>query len=408
MSGYHARLSPSGAHRWTKCWASVVMESTMPNTSTEHSKWGTAVHDISAKHLEDGANLDEFLGKWVAVDDDEFVEVTQEMIDCAKSYVATVRRFQGENPILVEQAVPIDHMTGEAGATGTADCIVIDCSANCLTVIDLKGGMGVQVEAKDNLQLMMYASGALREFGWMGHFEIIEMVIVQPRLFHVSTYTITVEELYAVEDEIRDAATGIAEITALGVEDESFNPGESQCRFCKARATCGAAANQALTAIADDFINLEQNVTTQLATVSERITVCDNDHLARCYEAIPLIKDWINAVEARVRSELFAGNTVPGFKLVEGKRGPRKWTDEAKAKRMLSAAGIKAAQYYEKSVISPTKAEKLLKDHPKWSEISEKVILQSGGSPTIAPESDKRQAIVMDVSGAFADLTLEN
>lgn len=406
---YHAKLSPSGAHRWAKCPASVVLEAPYPRTSSVYADWGTAVHHISAEHLLNDVDLDDFLNVGVDVGDALLV-IDQDMIDCAKSYVQTVRDLQGGCEILVEYSVPIDHLTDEENARGTADCIVLDIKARCLTVIDLKTGMGVKVEAKDNDQLMMYASGALREVEYLslGEFDTVELVIVQPRLFHLSVYTITVEELREFENRIRNASRVVYEVMALGVTTESFNPGESQCRFCKARANCAAAANQALTIVADDFVNLDQEVLPQLASIVERVALCDTSHLARCYEAIPMIKDWMKAVEARMRQELTDGNEVPGFKLVEGKRGNREWIDEAQAQSLLASAGLSPEQYIEQNTISPTKAEKLLKGNPIWKEISQTAISQPSGSPAVAPNSDKRPALALNTLGDFANLTLEN
>jgi len=50
---------------------------------------------------------------------------------------------------------------------------------------------------------------------------------------------------------------------------------------------------------------------------------------------------------------------------------------------------------YDFSLISPTSAEKLLKAKPKrWSKAQE-LITQADGKPSVAPESDKRPALVI-------------
>lgn len=47
---------------------------------------------------------------------------------------------------------------------GTADCVIIGDTD--LHVIDYKYGRGVRVEVGSNEQLMIYALGAVGEFGW--------------------------------------------------------------------------------------------------------------------------------------------------------------------------------------------------------------------------------------------------
>ena len=60
---------------------------------------------------------------------------------------------------------------------------------------------------------------------------------------------------------------------------------------------------------------------------------------------------------------------------------------------------------YDFSLISPTKAEKLFKENPKrWAKVKD-LITQNTGKPSVAPATDKRQAIVVQsVSDDFRDL----
>ena len=95
---------------------------------------------------------------------------------------------------------------------------------------------------------------------------------------------------------------------------------------------------------------------------------------------------FIKAVEGRVFSELSKGLTVPGYKLVAGKRS-RRWINEQAAEKCLRGNGIDP---YEYSMLSPAKAEKVLgkakKEVQRFIEVSE-------GNPVIVPETDKRSAI---------------
>ena len=73
-------------------------------------------------------------------------------------------------------------------------------------VIDLKGGRGVFVEASHNPQLMLYALGALKAYGFIWDIELIRMTIVQPRLDNISTFECSRSELEAWGESIKPIA----------------------------------------------------------------------------------------------------------------------------------------------------------------------------------------------------------
>ena len=131
--------------------------------------------------------------------------------------------------------------------------------------------------------------------------------------------------------------------------------------------------------------------------------------LARAMAAADLIEGWIKAIRAETETRLLAGVVVPGWKVVQGKRGNRAWTDKVAAEAMLKSMRVPHDQMYDYSVISPTSAEKLSKTESigprQWPKV-QALITQSEGRPSVAPESDKRPALVMSaVADDFADMT---
>jgi hypothetical protein len=67
---------------------------------------------------------------------------------------------------------------------------------------------------------------------------------------------------------------------------------------------------------------------------------------------------------------------------------------------------LRQDEMYDYSLISPTKAEKLLKDTPKRWEKAEALISRADGKPSVAPATDKRPALaVQSVADDFRDLT---
>jgi len=113
-------------------------------------------------------------------------------------------------------------------------------------------------------------------------------------------------------------------------------------------------------------------------------------------KATDLIEGWCKAVRAKVESELFAGHQVPGYKLVDGRQGARSWADENEAEKLLKSFRLKEAQMYDFKLISPTTAEKVLKvaSPKRWTK-AQALISRSDGKPSVAPESDKRPALVV-------------
>ena len=60
----HSRLSPSAAHRWMLCPASVPFQKKLGiiSQSSEYAAEGTAVHEIIERCLKDGAEPIDFIG----------------------------------------------------------------------------------------------------------------------------------------------------------------------------------------------------------------------------------------------------------------------------------------------------------------------------------------------------------
>ncbi len=189
-----------------------------------------------------------------------------------------------------------------------------------------------------------------------------------------------------------------------------FNPGEKQCRFCKAKGgLCAAQAQYALELVKGDFVDLTAPLEGQLNDAPQRITVIEPAQLGELYKGIDFVESFCKTLRARVSDELNAGHAIPGLKLVTGKLGNRAWGDENEAEAALKGFRLKREEMYSMKLISPTQAEKLVKkDNPRrWTKL-ESLITRADGKPVVTFESDPRPALVINPENDFDDVTDES
>lgn len=379
-AGKHALLSPSSAARWMRCPASVVVTRDMPEDSSPYAIEGTCAHRLAELLLNgaDGFPAEE-AAKVIAagVDPDSLVEPV-------RVYVDYVRSLGSE--IVTEVSLDISLITKEPEARGTSDAVVF--SEGVLHVCDLKFGKGEPVSAEDNPQLAIYAGAAMAAFDFLGEIREVCMHIVQPRLNSISVWRVSVDELMTFLAYVTRAGARCLRLLDEYPDPDTvpagyFDPCAKACRFCRNRGKCSALAKYALSVAG---LELPAPLKASL----------DVQQLAYILDRIGLIKSWMGEVEAAAHAALAEGREVPGYKLVEGRAGSRKWTDESKAEKLLKAWKVPADFRYVKSLISPTQAEKLLKlktlTDEQWAELCGYVSSEPG-KPTVVPASDKRPAI---------------
>ena len=426
----HAKLSPSAAHRWMHCAGSMILEKDIPDSTSEHADLGTAAHFLASESLEQGKNATDFLNRQIYIKDgaahwsdiDEQVKLSSyftvdlEMTENVQVYLDAVRSQAEGNELLVEQRVEFSNYINSENAFGTSDAVVL--TADEIQIHDLKYGRGVKVDAENNEQLKLYGLGALNEFGLIGDYKQVRMVIHQPRLGYMSEAVCTIEELEAFAQEAKTSAeyircleVGLDEGDGGAIADfeGSFNPGEKQCQWCKAKANCEALAKHNLQTVLGDFDDLTQvDLQADIAHATEQVANHENDKLGQLYAAIPLLESWIKAIDSAVHQKLHAGEPVQGFKLVAGRQGARTWANPEEAEKMLKSMRLKTEEMYDLKLISPTTAEKLKKAEVigprQWTKV-EALITRADCKATVAPISDKRPALDVNPQNDFEDLT---
>ncbi|EKD1774705.1 DUF2800 domain-containing protein [Escherichia coli] len=160
--------------------------------------------------------------------------------------------------------------------------------------------------------------------------------------------------------------------------------------------------------VLDDFEVISTPLELPICDLLERVPLLTPEQLAEVYSQVERIETFCTAIREKVASDLAAGLTVPGYKLVAAPEGDPKWCDQDAAEELLKSFRLKQDQMYNQTVISPSQAEALLKeDSPRrWTKV-EALITRSDGKPTIAPESDPRPALNVNPVNDFEDVSDE-
>lgn len=120
------------------------------------------------------------------------------------------------------------------------------------------------------------------------------------------------------------------------------------------------------------------------------------DEIAELLPQLDDITAWVKAVQERALSMALAGNTIPGYKVVEG-RTRRIISDEDGAAKAITDAGYEP---WNRKLKTITELEREM-GKQSFGEIVGKYIVKPEGAPTLAPSSDKRPEIAILGSAAY-------
>ena len=292
--GKHAKYSPSSGHRYMNCPPALLLEEQFPDEESPYAAEGTAGHKLAEhlikKHLKIRSRrpTSDYYSDELLEAVDEYVQYVIEQIEEAKHICS--------DPVFsVEQKVDLSFHVKDC--FGTADMVIV--TDKKVHIIDLKLGKGVQVDAENNTQLMIYGLGMLDIAGMLFDIETVELTIVQPRISHFSTWDISAEELHQwAEQEFEPKAK-----MALDGKGE-YKAGE-WCRFCKARFQCRARA--------EEYLRLTQMEFSQPALLSD-------EEIAEVLSKADALKKWAEEIYTYAQNEAITNRKEwPGFKLVLGR-----------------------------------------------------------------------------------------
>lgn len=367
----HALLSASGAERWMNCPPSARLEENEENQSSIYAREGTFAHDLSELKLRShlgGITKVEFNKMLKTLKQSEFYnEELEKYVDVYVDFAIEKINEHKTGMISIEQRVDYSCICPEG--FGTADLLMVD--EDVIEVVDLKFGQGLKIDSVDNSQLRLYALGAVDNFNFLFEAKKVKMTIIQPRLDHISTDEMEVEDLLKWgEEEVKPKAD-----LAYAGEGE-FNPGE-HCIWCLVKDRCRARADENMRLAKLDFkdapLLTDLEVVTVLRQVDELVKWAKDIEKYAYLEAVNNDKEW------------------PGFKLVEGRRTRRYSSEEAIAEKLLEA-GYEEEKVFSKSLLSLTKLEKEL-GKKDFEEIIGSLIERPPGKLKLVPDEDKRVEI---------------
>jgi hypothetical protein len=421
------------------CPGSKVLQAGAPRTTSKYSAEGTAAHSLLTDCLNQGLSVLHFLGTSYPADGMDFM-VDEDMARHVQVTLDYVNDLVAQGGILmVDRRVHFGSYINQPDeiSFGTLDVAVI--LGTELISIDFKYGMGVEVSAggddpnptgiegygpHPNPQLALYGLGILAEVKDIADIERVRLVISQPRITtKPSEYDLSVGDLEAWAYGAARSAVITALHAASGVPEchatESWQniyltPGEEQCRFCKAKATCPALRDEVAQLAFAGTPATPEEFEALPGIALPGVPHAESAWLSACLGKVDLIEDWCKAVRAEVERRLLAGETVPGYKVVQGKMGNRSWIDAAQAEEQLKAMRLKVEEMYDLSLISPTSAEKLAPKLDKagkpvppkegqpapaigprqWQKL-QGLITRKQGKPHVAPLSDPRPPLAI-------------
>lgn len=412
----HESRSPSKRHRWAVCAGSVREEAKYPDERSGPAAIdGTHSHSLLEKCVDDGlVDPSIYIGQTFEDLDGQFLvdEARAERVKVAIDYIRE-RSMGGMFKVISEERVNPEHLLGRSDLSGTVDCQII--GDDWVELIDYKDGMN---DAWDSacMQLDQYGYGKLAEYKLPLNaaypIKTIRMTVIQPKLTLRGGKAIRSIDA-SVVDMLNNMGTIIAQAAATDQPDAPLVPGESQCKFCKAKGSCAALASNVMKEVGIMF----QPVVSQTLDVAQQSAdkdpaTMDDQQIRQIMEAAPLMRQLLEGVEKEALRRMEAGQSIPGLKLVHG-RGSRAWSlPEPEMAEKLFKMGIPKTALYETKLVSVAKAEKLTWEKRDGTKVSlterqlkrmdQEYVTKLAGKLTVVPESDSRKAVVLNAAPLFA------
>jgi hypothetical protein len=416
VPSFHSDLSPSGADIFLNCIGAPNAQRGLPDDAGIEAAQGTIFHEYAEMCLQFGLEPHHFPTGVVHQIEGYEITYDQEMVDSMYAGLDYIREIVAQYPdalVFVEQWVEIPALGKDAQGRqrgGTSDVCIIVPSLRKIICFDWKYG-GIPVYPTENNQARLYVLGCWNAFAgeifaWDPHGIEVLIHIEQPRApGGGGEWTTTMADVLAFGDDVA--------IKVKATEDPHAprTPGHKQCRYCRARKTCGAKA-----AWEFDMFNLKfSDADVAVETFNETgilvppVLPLPEDLTPERRSFILLnwasFKSWYDALREAALDDLRKGREVPLMKAVLGRSGGRKWNQDAldEIKRKAEALVGKANAYTKPELLSPAALEAAKGvGRAKFRETFAGLTVQEPPGLSLVPVTDKRDAVA-SVADAFSD-----
>lgn len=355
----HSRVGGSGAKRWINCPASVALSKGLPEEETSvYAQEGTDAHELAEKHLREMIE-----SKKLNLSGNEAVDV----------YTEYVRQLGCVETLEVEKEICISYLDEELW--GTVDAVAYNSKEDVLHVIDFKFGQGVMVDAKNNYQLLFYATGVYHDYLP----ERIKVHIVQPRANSgdtIKTWEFDAECIVEFEASIRGALDEINRLEDSDAElDENAVSEGSWCQFCPALSVCPKHI-----ARYDSLVPKKELPVTEIS----------DEFIVRVISEKKSLLKWIESLEKDMAKRLLDGEKIEGLKVVESVT-KRRFKDFDKFQKKFGKTKTQ-----KKVPITLTEAKKAFGEDALAPYLE-----KPAGKPTMVPADDKRKPIEVSITEGY-------
>jgi hypothetical protein len=384
----------------------------LESSSSAFAMEGTAAHELAARALLKDLDPDAWLDAAIEVEKNEYITVTDEMVEAVTVYVHYVREAAANaaGKLWIEKRFDLASMNPPAPMYGTTDAAIftprtkptkrnvngqmqmVMGKPSLLEIVDYKHGRGVVVEALDNPQLLYYALGAI--MATKVRPDRVKVTVVQPRAPHTDGIIRSAEYEY---EEIVEFKNQLFE-DARATQD----PGASLCmgdwcRFCPAQAICPEQQDLFVQTMADPFTHSQLVAVEEFGAELPVPEGLSREVILEVMEKAPMIEAWFKSIREHVRELTEAGEET-GYKLVP-KRAMRRWRDTDEVEAFLqNQIGEEA---FARKLRSPAQAEKALK--AIGMKLPEQLWVKISSGSNLVPESDPRPALPPEPQDAAAD-----
>jgi hypothetical protein len=332
---------------------------------SEFAAEGTAAHSIADDCLTLGLDAHDFIGSKLTVtekgSDGQIAqswtfEWTEDDAEDLQYGIDEVRALGGE--FFGEHRVDLSEVYGVEGQFGTLDRGII--TPDEIIINDLKWGKGIPDQPRCP--------------GGGGH------------------WSCSIDELLAFQEEVRAAARATLDPNA------PRKASEKGCYWCARRkqsptepgavSGCKTYDDYMLDAIGSRFDDLDEAIGSDSEIVLPQYSQLSAERRSYIVRHKGSIEKWLEAIHAAVIRDGLNGESIPGLKVVDGRRGRKAWVDEDKADTWL--AERLGNDRFTFKLNSPSQALKALKGDARKELLDSGLFREGVPKPVLVDEADER------------------